>query len=319
MSIPQPCLICKAPNTTRSGAGTNTAEHHCPRCGRYLIQLHAETQLANAHPPFPPMHLLSGLCRNMWDLLGEKAIITVDVFKSWAEFDKIAKVAVPRDTDLVTKGEYIMKYIRRKSKTLADAVQFSPNELSVGFCANKNEFLFCLRYLAEKGWVEEDTSRGKQQPPNTFAYRLTPAGWWMLDKATAERTVSVAIVALNLDKDSDMVWTQGFAAALTSAGFTPVKTDYKEAAGKITDDILVELRRATCVVADLSGQNAGAYFQAAFAMGLGKPVFWTCESSEIAEKKLLVDTRQQVITPWARDKLPEFARRLAARIGATLG
>jgi len=280
------------------------------------MQTLAETQLANAHPSFPPMHLLSGLCRNMWDILGEKAPITVDVFKSWAEFDKIAKIAVPRDTDIVTKGEYIMKHIRRKSKSLADAVPFSPNELSVGFCTNKNEFLFCLRYLTEKGWVEEDTTR---KQPNTFFYRLTPAGWWSLDKPTVERATPVAIVALGLDKDSDTVWTQGFAAALTTAGFTPAKVDYKEAANKITDDILVELRRATCVVADLTGQNASAYFQAAFAMGLGKPVFWTCEASEVSEKKLLIDMRQQVVTPWTREKLPEFAHRLAVRIGAMMG
>ena len=315
MSIPQTCLICKAPNTTRSGAGVSTAEYHCPRCGRYLMQTLAETQLANAHPSFPPMHLLSGLCRNMWDILGEKAPITVDVFKSWAEFDKIAKLAVPRDTDLATKGEYIMKYIRRKSKTLAEVVAFTPNELSVGFCASKAEFLFCLSYLVGKGWVEEDSAR---KQPNTFTYRLTPAGWCMLDNAAAEPATPAAVVALSLDKDGDTVWTQGFAAALTTAGFTPVKADHKDAANKITDEVLVELRRASCVVADLSGQNAAAYFQAAFAMGLGKPVFWTCEASEMTEKKLLIDTRQQVITPWTREKIPEFARRLAARIGAML-
>jgi len=262
------------------------------------------------------MHLLSGLCRNMWDLLGEKTLITVDVFKSWAEFDKIAKIAIPRDTDIAAKGEYIMKYIRRKSKTLADIAPLSPNELSVGFCANKNEFIFCLRYLAEKGWIEEDTTH---KQPNGYAYRLTPAGWWMLDKPTAERAAPVAVVALGPDKDSDTVWTQGFAAALTTAGFTSAKADFKEAANKITDETLVEIRRATCVVADLTGQNANAYFQAAFALGLGKPVFWTCEASEMTEKKLLIDTRQHVITPWTREKLPEFARRLAARLSAALG
>ena len=316
MSNPQPCLICKAPNTARSSAGVSTVEYHCPRCGRYLMQTLAETHIPNAHPTFPPMHLLSGLCRNMWDILGEKAIITVDIFKSWAEFDKIAKIAVPRDTDLATKSEYLMKHIRRKSKSLADAIAFSPNELSVGFCANKNELLFCLRYLSEKGWVEEENT-GKQS--SMLAYRLTPAGWWMLDKPAAERAAPAAVVALSLDKDGSDVWTQGFAAALTTAGMTPTKTDYKEASNKITDEVLVELRRATCVIADLSGQNASAYFQAAFAMGLGKPVFWTCEASEMSEKKLLIDTRQQIITPWTRDKLPEFAHRLATRITAMMG
>ncbi|MCL1920233.1 MAG: hypothetical protein FWG50_04015 [Kiritimatiellaeota bacterium] len=316
MSTTQPCLICKAPNTTRSGAGASTVEFHCPRCGRYLIQNLAEVQLANAHPQFPPLHLLSGLCRNMWDALGEKALITVDIFKSWAEFDKIAKVAIPRDTDIVTKCEYLMKHIRRKSKSLADAIGFTPNELAVGFCASKNELLFCLRYLAEKGWVEEDATR---KQPNTFTYRLTPAGWWALNNPDAERTAPLAVVALSLEKDPDAVWTGGFAAALTTAGLTPSKLDFKDAAGKVTDETLVELRRAACVVADLTGQNPGAYFQAAFALGLRKPVFWTCEASEISDKRLHLDTRQQVITPWTRDKLPEFAHRLAARIMATMG
>jgi hypothetical protein len=58
---------------------------------------------------------------------------------------------------------------------------------------------------------------------------------------------------------------------------------------------------------------------AGLAIGLGKPVFWTCEASELAEKKAMVDTRQYIITPWTRDKLPEFAARLAARIQASPG
>jgi hypothetical protein len=79
----------------------------------------------------------------MWDILNDKLLITVDLFKSWTELDAAAKVAVPRDTDLATKSEYLMRFMRRKSKSLAETVVFSPNELSVGFCANQNELIFC--------------------------------------------------------------------------------------------------------------------------------------------------------------------------------
>jgi len=51
----------------------------------------------------------------MWDVLGDKLLITVDLFKSWAELDIAAKIAIPRDTDLVIKGDYLMRFMRRKS------------------------------------------------------------------------------------------------------------------------------------------------------------------------------------------------------------
>jgi hypothetical protein len=321
MDTRTPCPICRTSNVTRAAAGTNTAEIHCPRCGRFQVQTLAETQLMNSPPAFPPQHLLSGLCRNTWDILGEKLLITVDLFKSWAELDKVSKLALPRDTDLATKGDYLLKHLRRRSKSLAESVAFSPNELAVGFCANKSELLFCLRYLAEKALIEEESAAPRKgQPPSSgLTYRLTPAGWAALDAATAPKAQPVAVVTLSLDKDADLLWTQGLSAGAQAAGYTAVRVDSKEHANKVSDEIVVELRRADCVVVDLTGQSPLAYFEAGLATGFGKPVFWTCEEGEARDKKLFVETRQYIVTTWTRDKLDDFARRLAQRIEASLG
>ena len=316
-----PCPICRTSNVTRAAAGTNTAEIHCPRCGRFQVQTLAETQLMNSPPAFPPQHLLSGLCRNTWDILGEKLLITVDLFKSWAELDKVAKLVLPRDTDLVVKGDYLLKYLRRRSKSLAESVTLTPSELAVGFCANKNELLFCLRYLAEKNLIEEESAAPRKGQPQGggLTYRLTPAGWAALDAASASKSRPIAVVTLSLDKDADTLWTQGLSAGAQAAGYTAVRVDSKEHANKINDEIVVELRHADCVVADLTGQNPLAYFEAGLAIGLGKPVFWTCEEGEARDKKLFLETRQYLVTTWTRDKLDDFSRRLAQRIEATLG
>ena len=318
-----PCPVCRTPNASHAGAGSNTSEIHCPRCGRFQIQTLAETQLLNSPPAFPPQHLLSGLCRNTWEILGEKLLITVDLFKSWTELDKAAKVAVPRDTDVIVKGDYLLRYLRRRSKTLADTVSFSPTELAVGFCANKNELLFCLRYLADKGLIEEDTAGAgarKGQPGNgPLAYRLTPAGWAALDTAAARPAQPVAAVSFSLDKEGDTVWTQGLSAGIQSAGYTAVRIDSREHLNKVTDELVVDLRRAAIAVIDLTGQTPLAFFEAGLALGLGKPVFWTCEETEARDKKLFIETRQYMVTTWTRDKLDDFARRLTQRIEATLG
>lgn len=315
-----PCPICRTSNVAHAGAGSNTSEIHCPRCGRFQIQALAETQLMNSPPAFPPQHLLSGLCRNMWEILGEKPLITVDLFKSWSDLEKVAKIVIPRDNDLVTKSDYLLKYLRRHSKTIAETVTLTPSELAVGFCANKNELLFCLRYLAEKGQVEEESAPARKAQPGGggLAYRLTPAGWAALDTAQAP-TQPLAVVAIALEKDNDPLWAQGFAAGLQSAGYTAVRIENKEYGNKITDELIVGLRRTSIVVADLTGQSPLAYFEAGLALGLGKPVFWTCEEGEARDKKLWLETRQYVVTSWTRDKTDDFARRLAKRIEAALG
>ena len=314
------CPICRTTNASQAGAGSNTSEIHCPRCGRFQVQALAATQLMNSPPAFPPQHLLSGLCRNSWEILGEKLLITVDLFKSWAELDKAAKIAVPRDTDVNTKGDYLLKYLRRHSKSLSDTVSFTPTELAVGFCSNKNELLFCLRYLSDKGLIEEDaTGQRKGQSGGALSYRLTPAGWAALDTSALPSSQRLAAAFLALDKEGDMVWTLGLSAGIQASGYKALRLDSREHANKVTDELIVDLRQASIVVVDLTGQSPLAFFEAGLAIGLGKPVFWTCEETEARDKKLYLETRQYVVTTWTRDKLEDFARRLTQRIEATLG
>lgn len=317
------CPVCRTPNASRSGVGGNTFEIQCARCGRYHIQALAETQLINGPPAFPPMHLLSGVCRNVWDALSEKLLITVDVFKSWAELTNLAKLPVPRDCDVAVKADYVLRFIRRRSRSLADVVRLGPAELAVGFCANKRELQYCLDYLVARGLVEaeQESGRGKgQSRGDSLAYRLTPTGWAALDGAQV--TVGVppqAAVVLGGSGAAEALWTQGIAAALESAGYRALRLDARSAGNRVADELIVEVRRSALVVADLTGQSTLAFFVGGLATGLGKPLFWCCEEGESGDKKCGLDTRQQLLITWTRERLDEFKLRLAHRIEATLG
>ena len=41
--------------------------------------------------------------------------------------------------------------------------------------------------------------------------------------------------------------------------------------------MLVEIRRARFLLAELTGDNSGVYWEAGYATGLGRPVFYTCQ------------------------------------------
>jgi hypothetical protein len=61
------------------------------------------------------------------------------------------------------------------------------------------------------------------------------------------------------------------------------------------------------------------YYEAGFAQGLGIRVIWTCLDKEVRENKLHLDVRQYPFITWTPEGLPDFARKLTARIVRTVG
>ncbi len=59
--------------------------------------------------------------------------------------------------------------------------------------------------------------------------------------------------------------------------------------------------------------------EAGFVLGLGKPVVWLCEQSEVEAKKVHFDTRQYSFVRWTSNKLDQLALDLQNRIEATIG
>jgi nucleoside 2-deoxyribosyltransferase len=63
----------------------------------------------------------------------------------------------------------------------------------------------------------------------------------------------------------------------------------------------VEIRACRFLIADLTHANNGAYWEAGFAEGLGKPVTYTCKKSEFA-KASHFDTNHHLTVLW---EIPE--------------
>lgn len=70
-----------------------------------------------------------------------------------------------------------------------------------------------------------------------------------------------------------------FRPAVMEAGFQLFRLDDKPAAGLIDARLRNEIRNCRFLIADLSHGNAGSYWEAGYAEGLGKPVIYTCEKS----------------------------------------
>jgi nucleoside 2-deoxyribosyltransferase len=80
----------------------------------------------------------------------------------------------------------------------------------------------------------------------------------------------------------------------------------------------VEIQASDFVVADLSHDNLGAYWEAGYAEGLGKPVIYTCEKSKFELAKTHFDTNHHLTILWNTDAPNLCLEEFTTTIRATL-
>jgi nucleoside 2-deoxyribosyltransferase len=171
--------------------------------------------------------------------------------------------------------------------------------------ANKAEVNYLLQQLERRGDIE---TAGRLE-----ACVVTPAGWARLE-APVGGIPGRCFVAMSFDSALNEIYDLGIRAALVECKFVPVRLDFVQHNEKICDKILAEIRRSQLTIADFTLQRAGVYFEAGFAMGLGRQVIWTCRQDDI--DNLHFDTRQYNHVVWtSADNLRE---RLIDRIQATI-
>ena len=123
-------------------------------------------------------------------------------------------------------------------------------------------------------------------------YLITGKGWERITNLnTPGRDSKQAFVAMWFDDSRTKFFDDGFKPAIEEDGATRAfRIDRKEHNEKIDDEIVAEIRRSRYLVADFTGNRAGVYFEAGFALGLGLPVIWCVEQGH--EGDLHFDTRQ---------------------------
>ena len=117
--------------------------------------------------------------------------------------------------------------------------------------------------------------------PGRAAVTLTFKGW---DRYEALRRGGAsgytAFMAMQFgDADLDGIVDGCFRHTVEATGFILRRLDDNPKAGLIDDRLRVEIKGSRFLIADLTHSNEGAYWEAGFAEGLGKPVIYTCKES----------------------------------------
>lgn len=181
---------------------------------------------------------------------------------------------------------------------------------------------YIIEHAIRQGLLDGQIGTSVGAWPNFNPLLLTFQGWELYEELQRGHSTSrIAFMAMQFgDTVLDAVYASCFKPAVGDTGFTLKKLDEGQPAGLIDDRLRVEIRQARFLIADLTHQNRGAYWEAGFAEGLGKPVIYTCRKDVFEDKAKgpHFDTNHHLTVVWESDKLDDASIRLRNTIRATL-
>jgi hypothetical protein len=197
-------------------------------------------------------------------------------------------------------------------------VQPSTHQSIIG-AKNPDGFAFILKYLFDRGLLDGHLSEAMGNPGRAYA-NLTFSGWEYYNQLKRGAIDSrKAFMAMEYgDSQLDKIVEEHFKPAVACTGFELYRLDQKPKAGLIDDRLRVEIRNSRFLISDLTHENSGAYWEAGYAEGLGKPVIYTCKKKKFEEDKPHFDTNHHLTITWDEKEIQKAVESLKATIRATL-
>jgi hypothetical protein len=299
------CTVCDSPaNVLQREFGRGTIVD-CSRCGDYLVEHVTCDDIGLPLRTAGQRALASHLIRKMQN--GRRPHLTTDFFLSMAER------ALP--TPAEASDNLLLWFAERADGNLG---KFNPVSLSdqalqasIGVIGT-TDLIYVKDALMHQRLIEGPG-------PGDVGMRLTPTGWLRVEELKRAHIASkYAFFARKFDNlELDRVFNECLRPAVAATGYElrPVT----QRAGLVDAVIEDEIRRCRFLIADLSDDNAGAYWEAGLAEGLGKPVIYICRAKEgDAEKKTHFDANHRHTVRWDLSTLDENAKQLKAVIRNTL-
>jgi hypothetical protein len=308
---PPTCPICEEENVERDSLFPQLASAiNCLRCGSFQISKQLSGWFET--PQFqasPEKELLPYLSAHTKQESERKVIVDLNT-SNWQEFARLHQ-----STAVSAKSRKLLELIAKRSNYPGDQIQLvGAYEYPLLDSKNEKEFDYLMNHLNEGGFVTwKDRTERKDDPLALYYAVLTTKGWQKLEPFGAGGIPGRCFVAMSFDPSLDDAYNFGICPALKQdCNLDPRRIDLVHHNEKICDKILSEIQLSSLLVTDFTLHRAGVYFEAGFAMGLGRPVIWTCHADEI--DKAHFDTRQYNHIIWSDPA--DLRTKLTARIRA---
>lgn len=308
----------------------NRVRHDCATCGEYIVSVEQEMNLLNG---IDKDHWASYLYFNRHINMSQKSdwyyfIGSDEAFQEEREYalcvhvtNEIVENWYPKSFS--EKINMFLLSLEARTQYMGEQVSFAGEEL------NSACFVVRSRNNADYGKskkIEEEQRNlfldyikdTAQQYISYFASSaaILPKGYERLetihrnDRATTKNV----FVAMAFSNDMEEV-REAIKTAIIDCGYIPRIMNEIEHNHQIVPEMLYEIRKAKFVIAELTKHNNGAYYEAGYALGIGKDVIHVCRNSSFGTDGHF-DVKQVNTILW--DNTADLTEKLKNRIQATI-
>lgn len=314
------CPVCRDPEAqceiTEELA--NRTAFECSVCGSFVVagsalkgKLHTGTEvwlnkLQHA--------LLSHRVREINDGGGEPPLLTT--------YDVDQVISSGRLPSPAQQAVNIIRFLGDRISESGNPVRELPPHFhaSVG-SPNRDFALRICQQLAARGLVSAMDTATFDSPYDVMQVDLTLDGW---ERYESERRGEVStrrgFIALQFgDEVLDRFLAEVIKPAVSSIGYELEDMRDAARAGVIDNVMRAKIRDAAFVLVDLTHGNEGAYWEAGYAEGLGKPVLYLCQRREFEARGTHFDTNHCTTVQWEASDPAGFHADLIATLRRSLG
>lgn len=128
-------------------------------------------------------------------------------------------------------------------------------------------------------------------------------------------------IAMMFSEEANVYYENAYKPTIQSMNYDVMRIDEKEYTGSIIGEIQTEITNSVALIADLTGNRGGVYYEAGLARGLqlcNHPIklILTCERSFFNDKRVHFDVSGDNILLY--DSLNDLTTKLKARLSAVL-
>jgi len=175
--------------------------------------------------------------------------------------------------------------------------------------------------LYNRGTIVGLTLESVNLPPIIHNANLSLDGWEQYEAESRDEFAGgYGFIALKFNETSldHLVSTVIKPSIKETLGYDVVDMRDISRAGLIDNIMRAKIRDAAFVLVDLTHDNAGAYWEAGYAEGLGKPVIYLCERAKFDQAKTHFDTNHCTTVCWGIESPDLFRSELVATLRRSL-
>lgn len=304
--IEKVCPICKLEKQdVKAWDSGERLSLECARCGKFTITRTAASMAKGKDLG----HKLTAWIRERTESGSEVPEINSKTLKE-------VELALP-NYKVTEKQLILLRAFEKQSNFPGQSVEIiSRLDYPLAWAGSEEEFRYLLHSLIERNFIMR--TDGPDDLTDSFVYKfeITPTGWAFLEEHDRPAVISDQVfVAMSFHDDLKPAWELGISHALKKARYRPYRVDAEPHIDRIDTKIITEIKNSRFLVADVTLQRPGVYFEAGYAIGLGLPVFWSVRSDDL--KNVHFDTRQYNHIVWKDEKY--LAEQLYLFVTAIIG